>query len=95
MEKHLFVHANGVLGLVEKGVAAAAAVRVLLVVLLAAHLVHGGLGAGLLAVGDQVTLGLVANAGEGIASLVNGGLLGVRGDLVTDLWGKRQPIAEV
>jgi len=46
--RHLFAHADGVLGLVEHRVVAVG-------VLLAGGLVARGLGAGLLAVGDDVT----------------------------------------
>lgn len=82
----LLVHADSVLGLVEHRVVAVG-------VLLAAHLVLGRLGGGLLAVWDDVALGLVGAAGEGIADLVDGGLLLIRSNLVLELCEKCQYIA--
>lgn len=54
-------------------------------VLLAAHLVLGRLSGGLLAVWDDVALGLVGAAGEGVSNLIRGGLRFVRSDLVLEL----------
>lgn len=80
MSRHLFVHADGVLGLVEDGL-------VLGVILAAGCLVAERLGGGLLAVWDEVTGGLVAGAGETLTDLVEGGLGGVWLGFVTDLCG--------
>lgn len=66
------------LGLVEHGL-------VLVGVLLAAHLVLGRLGGGLLAVWDDVALGLVGAAGEGVSNLIRGTLGLIWSDLVLEL----------
>ena len=85
--RHLFVHADSVLGLVEDGL-------VLGVILAAGCLVAEGLASGLLAVWDEVTGGLVASAGETFTDLVEGGLGGVWGGLVRDLCGGCQQVRQ-